>query len=314
VQSGNLAAPHLLISIFAHNLLFELLFIGSSLLHLGLVPLVSGYLQYLFLGNSVAWFTKYPGTSAVDGVMAYAGHATLELFSSILITAVSLWIGFSVFKPDQDISRWETIKKRYRKALPVIPLVAILLFAAAVVETAFSLPHAYDSAQQALVSERTKEWSDPLGEWKIQVPESWKKSNFKEEQTEEGRISGMESPEYPIYIDVRTVEMDGVLPWSEAKEEIAQGFEPAAEMQGLKMAGTPTETTIAGQSAMRMNAMGKDITLQGREVVMTAWIVNVPDETNQKTVGYGVYIRTDSDWYDFSKPLLDKIVQSFQLT
>lgn len=311
VYSSNVSLPTFFLSTLGYNMIVHLTLLLFSVLHLGLGAMAFLLIRCFYLGASIAWFARFPATSVANGVFAYASHGILELAAGSLIAASSIWISLSVLKPERELSRWATIKKRYHEAIPVIPVVIALLIMGAILEGTVSLSLAKDYAQIALTSEDTRIWSDSSDGWSMSIPASWQKIDIS--QSPGLHVNGVAGYSVPLIIDVRVSRQNGTFPWKNYSAGLAVGIEKSLTEQGYKVTGASKEVMINGVPAIKTVASGNDITLKSRKMVATTYLEAKTDQTTDSTITYAIYVRTEPDWINFLQPLIDKYVQTFDL-
>jgi stage II sporulation protein M len=116
------------ILIFKNNLTAALISLFLGVLF-GIAPLLSVALNFFVLGFLAAVFTTgHPFSHQVVGAGLFLAsvvpHSILEIPALLLASAFGLKLGFS----------WKSFRSSLKQAFEILPLVAVLLFGAAVVE------------------------------------------------------------------------------------------------------------------------------------------------------------------------------------
>lgn len=289
----------------------------TSIIHLGLAALASFIFSLLRYGMTIAWFEKLPGTSIVDGFKALSAHFVPEFVALSLMVSLSLWIGGAWFRPDAGTSRFKSVKSRYKKSLPAIPLILVLLIFAAVIEGSISLPTTRAYAQEGLFSEETQTVTDLDGLWTIKVPVSWILLN-NSKQSETLRAAHLLSPNLPISLDIRVSSQKGALASEEVDWQIV--YDAMFQKLGQKAIGDISEVNLDGFTVHRVQSRGFDYSiegiyegkLQGITLEETHYVLPYVNQDNQTTSFIVVKFITFPEFSSFFQPLEEHIIASMR--
>lgn len=321
IVASSLGSVKLTLTLFLHNVQVQGLILFTSILHFGLVAIYSIVNSLFDMGRLIGWFGKTPGINIGEGLIAYLPHFIPEFIAVCLISSLSVWIGMSLIRPDRGLSRLQTIKSRYRQALIATPLVLVLLFIGAMLESFVSIPLATAFSQKALTAEDTKLINDSEGRWSIEVPESWiedaKAFNEKDREMKGMFLSGMN---IPLCIEIEETTFENRQMSSAERRSIAESsMELIIKNSGQKIIGDFEEVKLAGHNTYRAVAIGPEPAFPNydklpevwnREFIETLYFYIYFDSKSQSNIVIIVKSIIDPDYEKYSEPLIENILNS----
>lgn len=296
---------------FVQNIFIDGALILTSIIQFGIVAFTYFLVHFFIIGASIGWFGKFPD-SLMHGFLSFGLGAILEIITGSLIVSSSFWISTALFRPDDGLSRWSTVKRRYFHVLLLLPIVIVLVLCSVLVEEVVTEPLASKYAKRALMSEeKTNIFGD--NKWSIEVPNSWQIVNSEYDYLNQSQHKTIQGSKIPLILDISVITNNYAFEDDEIRQATTDAIARSMEKRGLIIREKANETMVGKLHGYRMTASGHDSSLAGNEIVAVVYYLSMTDDRTQTTSTYTIAFRTDTEWEMFSEQLIEITAQSFRL-
>lgn len=296
-----------------NTLLIAAALLATVLIQFGIITLAAFYYYCVIVGGEIGWFAKFPGTSVLNGLIAYGSSDLFYFLAFTLILSFSFWVSFVALKPEPEMSRWLSMKQRFFRVVYIAPVVAILIMIGIVTQFSISIPLQKHYAQKAIKSQNRKEITADDESWTVQAPDSWERTYYERADDNKGAFL-LNDEILGVIVEIRIVEMEGQYSSEEIKRYLSPFTIEGLEQRGLEYLEGPLETTLGSYESFKYKFHGYDSTLGKDNNTEDLFVIPTSGPQSDFITVATILVRYNTNSYEFTEPLVLDTLNTFRVT